>query len=397
MRKLSRVRAAVRHTMCRLSARATFGLIAIQALSFVAFCQQNPAAVEVPSQFKLDMETAVRLRPKLLEQSVALSGRYVTGRLVFERLVAQLHPPESMKFAWELRIVEDGKLNAFSSPDGAVYVENGLAQLAGASTGLWAAVLSHEIAHVVRRDWARRYLYQKYLENGSGAAIVLGDPGLPSASWADSEKASEDMGSFCRRMELDADREALMLMARAGYHPDFVPALHHLLHAKGPDAAPASLYAMHPCWEDRDRELSRAYDAASIEFARLWPEWYASPGGNPPVVVFAEQPSAKKIGPQEWELRIPLRCQNLAGVVEVVLHSSPMKGKLPRREYAGDLPDSDDEVRQLTGCTSPRTTIVFTLADSRHEKRSAALWTDVYVLDAWGAVLARADMPKLRR
>ena len=65
-------------------------------------------------------------------------------------------------------------------------------------------------------------------------------------------------------------------MAQAGYHPDFVASLHHLLHAQGM-AASKSLYAMHPCWEERDKELTRAYTDASIEFEHLWREWYSSP------------------------------------------------------------------------------------------------------------------------
>jgi len=359
-----------------------------------AVSQQNPATPEVPDKFNLDLQTAARLRPQLMAQSDAATGRYATGRLVFDRLLAQVPKPSAARFAWELRIVDDGQLNAYSSPDGTIYVETGLAQLAGPSTGLWAAILSHEIAHVVHRDWARRYLYQKTLENGSGAAIVLGDPGLPAASWTDAGKASADLGQFCRWLEIEADRDSLLLMARAGYHPDFVPALHHLLHAQGSDAAPASLYAMHPCWEERDRELSRAYLEASIEFEHRWPEWYASPGGNPPVVVFAEAPTVKKTGSREWEIQVPLRCQNLAGAVEVVLRTASPGAKSARTERLPDQPDSDSELRQLTGCTSPRTTITFTLENSpdRHHRNSR--WTDVYILDAWGAVLARADVPK---
>jgi len=363
----------------------------------LAATQQNPSPAEIPDKFKLDMETAARLRPQLAAQSMAASGRYTAGRAVFERLVEQVRATGGVRFAWQLRIVDDDGLNAFSSPDGTVYVERGLAQMAGPSTGLWAALLSHEIAHVVRRDWARRYLYQKYLENGGGAPMLLGDPGLPSAWWSDSAKVSADMGRFCRQMELDADREGLMLMARAGYHPDFVPALHHLLHASGVGARSASLYAMHPCWEERDRELSHAYVAASIEFERLWPEWYASPGGNPPVVVFAEEPTLKKNTSKEWEIQIPLRCQNLAGAVEVVLHAGAARGKIALVEH---VPDSDemesDSARQLTGCTSPRTTITFSLADAP-KRQTGAQWTDVYVLDAWGTVLARTELPKLPR
>jgi hypothetical protein len=266
--------------------------------------------------------------------------------------------------------------------------------MAGASSGLWAAILSHEIAHVLRRDWARRYLYQKYLENGGGAGIALGDPSLPSASWQDSEKASADLGRFSRQMELEADREGLMIMARAGYHPDFVPALHHMLHVHGVGTNRASIYAMHPCWEQRDHELGHAYVAAGIDFARRWPEWYASPGGNPPVIVFAEEPTVRKTASREWQIQIPMRCQNLAGAVEVVLSSDADHERGTRAQLA-DLMESETEQRQLTGCTSPKTTITFTLADISGPPGTGAHWTDVYVLDAWGSVLTRTDLPKL--
>jgi len=346
---------------------------------------------EIPSHFKLDIEMAARLRPELESQSTAAAGKYTAARLVFERLAAQVAKQSNAKITWHLRIVEDGRLNALSSPDGTVYVEDGLADLAGPSTGLWAAVLSHEIAHVVRRDWARRYLFEKYLASGGGS-IILGDSGLPPAgTFSDSEKASADFGRFCQRMELEADREGLMLMARAGYHPDFVPALHHLLHARENVPNNASVYAMHPCWEERDHELSRAYTEASIDFEHRWPEWYASPGGNPPVVVFAEEPTIKKTGAQQWQVQIPMRCQNLAGAVEVVLRADgPSRGEhLDRVADAGDRP----EARQLTGCTSPRTTVVFNVAGK--SAGADAHWTDVYVVDAWGAVLARAVLPKI--
>jgi hypothetical protein len=350
---------------------------------------------EVPSQFKLDMETAARLRPELMAQSVAAAGHYATGRVVFERLVPEVQPASSSKVRWQLRIVENDQLNAYSSPDGTVYVESGLAKMAGPSAGLWAAILSHEIAHVVRRDWARRYLYEKVVETSGSQNIVLGDPGVPQATWSSSEKASADLGRFCRQMELEADREGLMLMARAGYHPDFVPALHHLLHARSSGPKTASLYAMHPCWEERDHELGGAYTKASIEFEHRWREWYASPGGNPPVVVFADSPLVKKHGSKEWEIRIPMRCQNLVGVVEVVLRADPGRKEIMRLGELSDTEDREYEVRQLTGCTSPRTTVVFPLAELMARQKPGTQWTDVYVIDAWGAVLARGDLPKL--
>jgi hypothetical protein len=195
-------------------------------------------------------------------------------------------------------------------------------------------------------------------------------------------------------MELEADREGLMLMARAGYHPDFVSALHHLLHARSRTKSKGSPYAMHPCWEERDHDLGRAYLATSNEFEHRWPEWYASPGGNPPVIVFAEQPTVKKVGSNEWQIQVSMRCQNLSGTVEVVLRTDAEREQIGRAEPVLNPSVSDHEIRQLTGCTSPKTTVTFTFADTEAPRKAGAPWTDVYVLDSWGSVLARADVPK---
>jgi hypothetical protein len=369
----------------------------------LAFSQQATESPDIPRNFKQDIETAARLRAQLLEQSVAPTGKYASGKMVFERLIQQLAASSNLRSPnpkpnWELRIVEDEDLNAYASPDGTVYVESGLARLAGSSTGLWAAILSHEIAHIQRRDWARRYLFQRSLEQGNGATIVLGDPGIPSASWKDSDKASQELARFCRELEVEADREGLMLMARAGYHPDFMPALHHLLHAASSGGATRSLYAMHPCWEERDQELARAYTDASIAFAHSWPEWYASPGGNPPVVVFAEEPRLRRANSGEWQIEVPIRCQNLAGAVEVVL-TTTSRSEADRLRILENRSSSapDTELRELTGCTSPKTTVSFPLLDGGRHGQSGPHWTDVYVLDAWGMVLARTDIPSRGR
>jgi len=359
----------------------------------LAIAQEQDTAA-VPDNFNLDLKTAAKLRPQLLAQSAAVTEIYGTGGRVFRKLVQQLPPALKAKSTWELRIVDDGLLNAFSSPDGTIYVESGLADLAGSSAGLWAAILSHEIAHVVRRDWARRYLYEQSRRNDASATLVLGDPGLAASAWKDSNSASRDLAQFCRRLETDADLEGIMLMASAGYHPDFVPALHHLLHAKGRGEATPSILAMHPCWEERDRALDRAYILASIEFEHRWPEAYASPGGNPPILVFADEPSVKKTRSKEWEVRVPMHCQNLAGAVEVVLqtYSAAAASGSGHGQIALDVSGSSDQVRQLTGCTSPKTMIRFTVADDSHKR----LWAEVLVLDDRGTVLSRAATVKFR-
>lgn len=222
---------------------------------------------------------------------------------------------------------------------------------------------------------------------------------MASTSWSDSGSASESMGQVCRQIEVEADRQGLMLMAHAGYHPDFVPALHHLLQAQLSDKNSNSPLSMHPCWQQRDQQLKRDYTIAGIEFERLWPEWYISPGGNPPVVVFAEEPALRKSSTNEWLIQVPIHCQNLAGAVEVVLRSSSgesgdgSEAKSPQRaERSGSRVK---ELRQASGCTSPRTTITFDIG-SGFLNNTKEQWTKIFIFDQRGALLARAVVPPKR-
>jgi putative metalloprotease len=305
-------------------------------------------------------------------------GRYAVGREVLERLLKQL-PAGSAKFAWELRIATDAG-NVFSSPDGTIFVDQGLAHILGSHTGLWAAALSHEISHVMRRDWARRYLFQKLLEEGGASQIVLGDVGGIAGSWVDSRDSAGRLARFCQAMELEADAEGLMLMARAGFHPDFVPALYHVFQAQPGRFDGKFLDSSHPRWDDRDDRLQKVYAAAGKEYDRLWPDRYASPGGNAPIVVHAGLPSARS-GIGQLQVLVPLHCQNLSGSVEVVLRLS------------GTDTDFPPELRQFTGCTSNRTLITFSLPNSQVFRGRARVQGEISVLDDSGAVLTRALAP----
>ena len=355
--------------------------------------QQNPTPEDIPGKFKLDIETAARLGPQLAAHSYVAAWRYQTGRVTLQNLVAQARLAKGIHLTWELRIADDNMLNAYSSPDGTIYVDGNLAELAGDSAGLWAAILSHEIEHIVRRDWARRYLFEHSLWAGSGGDLLLGEPGAASGTWMEERTASADLAGFCRQLELEADSEGLMLMARAGYHPDFVPALHHLLQVLGEDSS--SDYALHPQWELRDREFQMARAAAGIEFERLWPDREASPGGDPPAVVFTEAPKittkTTKTGAQEWALEVPITCRNLVGAVEVVLVTRPAGTQTAASLQR--LSAAPEDRRQLTGCTSPRTTVTFEVGD-RGLTGAKGVSVDVFILDAWGSVLSRADVAR---
>lgn len=337
--------------------------------------QQPLPAPTIPPNFAGDAKFAAQIRSQLLPQTEPASRRYALAQQVMNALL-QMLPADGRQFSWNLRVAS-GINNIFSSPDGTIFIDENLAELMGSHAGLWAAALSHEIAHVIHRDWARRYLFQKSLQEGGSAQIALGDAGAFSGSWLDARGSATILANFNRTMELEADAESLMLMARAGFHPDFVPALHHLLEAQPGQRDGEISDSTHPRWDERDERLQKLYAATGHEYDRHWPDRYASPGGNPPIVVYAGSPSAKRNAGGELELLIPLHCQNLSGAVEVVLRFTP----------------GNSELRQLTGCTSNRTLITFTLSDANLPRKRPRVESEISVLDESGALLTRAPAP----
>jgi Zn-dependent protease with chaperone function len=364
----------------------------IWSLFFVALCiirvnlapaQQILPFEKVPPTFSADAQFAARVRSLLLPYTAPATGQYAVGRQVMETLLRQL-PADRTHFSWDLRIAKDAG-NIYSAPDGTIFVDADLAQALGPKPGLWAAALSHEISHIVRRDWARRYLFQKSLQEAGASQIMLGDAGAVSGSWVDARGASSQLASFCQTMELEADAEGLMLMTRAGFDPDFVPALHHLLEAQPRQSDEKFFDPSHPTWDDRDRRLQKLYVAAGKEYDRLWPERYASPGGNSPIVVYAGSPSAKRGVTGELEVLIPLHCQNLSGSIEVVLRFTAPESEFP------------SELRQFTGCTSERTLVTFVvpsvLPSPQVRRGGSRVQAEVSVLDDSGAILTHALAP----
>jgi len=352
---------------------------------------QFAPAVDVPTNFKLDREIAAHLRPALLRESEEPKGVFTTGTHVLWQLVRQTAPARnSAPLSWELRISKQpGNLNAFSSPDGTIYVDRSLANLLGNQPGLWAAALAHEIAHILHRDWARRYLYEKSMRNDS--AVVLGESGTPGA-WTDPTSSASLSSRLSRQLESQADTEGLMLMARAGYHPDFMLSLVGLLRAHAVETAHSTSDVLHPEWSLREEGLRAVSATAGHEYERLWPEMTDSPGGSPPILVSPGEPITRRQDASGAEVLIPLRCSNLSGAVEVVLQ---LRDKSTPVRVTAET-DSPSEWRQITGCTSDVTQITFRVAADAlltHGRTSA----DIYVVDDRGELLAASDVFRLKR
>jgi Peptidase family M48 len=331
-----------------------------------------------------------QLRSQLNKSSVPAEEIPGPAAFVFDQLVHEVSarsPGDEM--SWELRVVKGLAGNAFSLPDGAIYVDDEMAQLLGNDPGLWAAILAHEIVHVTQRHWIKRAVFQDSLKDARPSWSFMQLSGFPAivASSTPTDRERE-LAYFSQDLELEADVGSFVLMARSGFHPDFVTALYHLMEAQEGSSGAAYFLASHPGWDVRESQLRKRYSAAVAEFAKLWPEPANSPGGNPPILAFVGRPEARHgENHNTAEVSLPIQCENSSGKVEVVL--------LLRQLRTRDVPPSEQtqKMQQTVDCTATRGMASFVLRATRPREEAEV---DFYVMDSRGWVLARSPKLKLQ-
>lgn len=137
---------------------------------------------------------------------------------VGKRLSVHMPVPDAQ---WEFVVFDDPTPNAFALPGGKVGVHTGLFQVTRNDAGL-AAVIGHEVAHVVARHSGERVSQQALAGVAvAGAGYLLnrdgGNGALPTAALG--AGALVATRAFSRQQELEADRMGAIYMARAGYDP----------------------------------------------------------------------------------------------------------------------------------------------------------------------------------
>jgi hypothetical protein len=303
-----------------------------------------------------------------------------------------------LPYHWQLSVLDDGITNAGSLPDGEIVVDGGMAKLLKSDRGLWAAVLSHEVAHTARRHAVRMYLYQEYVRELLTYYRMRAAAGDKNANWAIlgvSISAPIAERKLSRDLEHDADIAGMMLMARAGYHPDNVFALHHLLKAQtGEQSKFAAFFSTHPRWETRDQRDEKAYSDALAEYERLWPDASKSPGGLPPSVAFLTKPTARENKKNKTaDIRVPIYCRNTIAPVDVVLRFSRNAQPIPTTDTTFRDTKGDLVVQQEFQCGDRDEGRPFSVAISAGavSDRDRKMKARMVVFDANGGLLALGD------
>ncbi len=198
-------------------------------------------------------------------------------RRVGTRIAAVTDAPD---YDWEFNLIESSQQNAFVLPGGKVGVYTGISSAAETEGGL-ATVLSHEIAHAIRRHGAERVTQGLLIQLGGVALSVAmdgKDPGLRDQIFA-AYGLGTDVGimlPYSRTHELEADQVGLLLMARAGYDPNAAVEFWEQFTETKEGRAPLEFLSTHPSDERRLQRLREFLPAALQEYQMAADKYDAS-------------------------------------------------------------------------------------------------------------------------
>jgi len=176
----------------------------------------------------------------------------------------------------EFVLLNSPQLNAFAAPGGIIGINGGLF-LYAQTEAEYASVLTHELAHLSQRHFARNLEAQKRMQVPMMAAMLAGivaaaagggDVGF--AAIASTQAAAiQEQRRFSRQNEQEADRIGIVNLEKAGYDPRAMPSMfERLMRQYRYDRKPPEFLLTHPVSESRiadTKNRAEQYQAGGIQ------------------------------------------------------------------------------------------------------------------------------------
>ena len=155
---------------------------------------------------------------------------------------------ERKDVTWRFAVLDTPSVNAMAFPGGIVVVTRGLYRLLASEDEL-AGVLAHEIAHVNRKHQWKVIQKQKLIAL-AGNAVTKGnsDRNLQMVSDLGTRLLARGLD---KNSEFEADRDGMVIAARAGYDSSALISVMGRLKALPNNADTALLFSTHPSPDDR--------------------------------------------------------------------------------------------------------------------------------------------------
>jgi predicted Zn-dependent protease len=231
-----------------------------------------------------------RERPISKDSAATGSVRCVAAAVTREvRQVQGISPDVRIPARWEVQLFADDSANAFALPGGKIGVHTGLLRVAR-SQGQLAAVIGHEVGHVLARHSNERVSDQAVAQYGVAAAgQLLGAIGNSGSTGQQVIYQALGVGTqlglmrFSRQQESEADLIGLNMMALAGFDPrESVELWRNMERAS--QGQPPEFLSTHPSHGTRIRELEARIPAQQEVWKRAIAQGRkpscAMPGGS---------------------------------------------------------------------------------------------------------------------
>lgn len=178
--------------------------------------------------------------------------------LIGRWMASQTTRPE---LPWTFGVIDSPEINAFAAPGGYVLVTRGLYELL-ANDAEVAAVLGHEISHVVQRDHYNVIHKQQVTRSGVRAAAGQVSTGNIAESYAKDYAEKFGAGALLSGLDRDAefrsDQAAEVYLVRSGFNPLALYAVLQKMTAFGTQSPYLSqLHRTHPPLDDRLDRMDR--------------------------------------------------------------------------------------------------------------------------------------------
>ena len=149
-------------------------LAVLVLLGLVPACETVPITgrsqlnlMSEPDEIQLGAQAYKEVTDKAKISSNPVQNAQVTR--VAQRIIAAVEKPN---LPWEVKVIEENQANAFALPGGKIAVYTGILPITRDDAGL-AAVIGHEVGHVIARHSAER-VSQQMVAQGLGGALVSG-------------------------------------------------------------------------------------------------------------------------------------------------------------------------------------------------------------------------------
>ncbi|MEW6387227.1 MAG: M48 family metalloprotease [Thermodesulfobacteriota bacterium] len=189
--------------------------------------------------------------------------------------VARKSPRPNVFRGYHFAVLDTEEVNAFACPGGIILITRGMLKSCANEDQL-AAVLAHEVSHIAHKDGINSISKARWTEvlttlgteaakqyaGAAGSLITLFEGSI------DDVFKTIVVNGYSRGAELEADKEAVVILGKAGYNPGAMVALLEKMGSKG-DPEGGIMKTHPPCSERLTQVKAQAKEAATGKMAQV--------------------------------------------------------------------------------------------------------------------------------